>query len=61
MRPVHVRFKVEKMEEGYVSFSEYFSFPLSVSFHHGFVLIILSEGQRGEDWEPSNIAVRFLM
>jgi hypothetical protein len=38
--------------------SEYFSFPLSVSFHHCSILIfiyilLLPEGQMGEAWEPS--------
>ena len=43
-------------------FSQYFGLPLSVSFHHCSILIVifkllLSEGQEGEDWKPWNKAI----
>jgi hypothetical protein len=45
-------------------FSQYFSFPVSVSLHQRSILIIvymllLPQGQTGEAWEPSNNAVLF--
>ena len=45
-----------------VALSQYFSFPLSLSFHQYCVLIfviilLLSEGQAGDDWEPSSKAM----
>jgi len=40
-RPVHVGFVVDKVAMGQI-FYEYFSFPLSVSFHQCSILIYLS-------------------
>jgi hypothetical protein len=48
------------------SFPQYSAFPPSVPFHHCFTLIfplilLLSEGQMSDAWEPSNTAQSFLI
>ena len=47
-------------------FSQYFSFPLSVSFHHCSTQVFnlklfLTEGQAGEVWPPSNEIMLFIV
>jgi hypothetical protein len=58
-RPVHVRFVVGKVALGQV-FLQVYGFPLSVSFHHCsiHIFILISQGEAGESWEPSNKAIK---
>ena len=60
-RPVHVGFMVDKRNSD-MFFFQHFGFPLSASFHNCskpilILILFLSEGKRGEVFEPSHKAM----
>jgi hypothetical protein len=64
LRPVHLKFAVEKKWHGDRFLFEYVGFSPFISIHHCSILILahtllLPEGQTGETWEPSKKAVLF--